>query len=207
MHFIFVTRTYKPNSNIGLIKNCLRGMFMDSEHTYLHLIVADLSHGYMIPLFKQYQDRNTRVCLVGGREKKDIQDTIGIDKAVNHPIASMMYKPEDCYVYVLDDDNLPHPCFLNVVNYINGDEDAIVFKVAGRPELGNSSIMNERNSIGYIDWANFITRLPVMRKLGVYDKDGTRCEDGIFFQKLKDNHLSVRFTEEVLGFYNRIPRI
>ena len=181
-------------------------MFVDSEHTYIHIIVVDLSHGYLISDFSQLNDRNTRVCFVSGREDKDIQDTIGIDKAVNNRIASMMFKPEDSYVYILDDDNLPHPDFLRVANYISG-EDAIVFKLVGRPELGNASIMNERSSIGYIDWANFITKLTTMRKLGVYDKDGTRCEDGIFFQKLKDNNCFFKFVEETLGYYNRLPRI
>lgn len=199
MNFVFLTRCYKYTSNLEIIKNNLKGIFQGSKHTYEHIITVDLSHGYPKEEFLALQDSVTQVILIDSKEKQDTQLTMGMDTAL-----SLANVKLDSYVYVLDDDNLLHPNFLKVCDYIK-DFDAVVFKIEGRTNLGNPSIMSIY-PVGHIDWANYITKYEVMKKLKIYDPVGTRCEDGLFFNKLKMNGYKITFIDEILAFYNKLPR-
>lgn len=198
MRFIFLTRCFSP-ANLDRIRQNIREVFAGSEHTYTHLILADLTHGAWRDDFAGFCDAQTVLEFVDMKQPHDTQCTAGMDAALS------LVGRGDEYVYVLDDDNLLHPDFLDVCEAC-GDADALVFKIAGRPELGNPSVMDQY-PVGHIDWANFITRLDVMRELKIYYTDGPRrCEDGVFFDKMKQNHCEIRFFDRELAYYNKLPR-
>ena len=196
-NIVFLTRTYKPNSNIGLIKYCLRGMFYDSCYTFRHVIIVDTARYHNDKDWMEYEHRNTSVILHDKMEK-DTQNTLGIDYALE----TLPINDND-YVYVLDDDNIIHPRFIELLQkYVKG-EDVIVFQCEERPELGKPQIMAQ-STVGRIDWCNFLTKARLMRELKVYDPAGTRCEDGLFFNKVKYSGCNIKFIEDEFAFYNKL---
>ena len=198
MHFIFLTRCYRP-TNIATIKKNIEDTFKGSEHSYLHVILVDLTHGENQETFTPFVDNNTLIGLVSSKAPNDTQMTIGMDDILN------MINSNTSYVYILDDDNLLHKDFLSICEDCD-DEDAVVFKIVGRPELGNPSIMN-MHPVCHIDWANYITKLGTMKKLKIYH-GGTSslCEDGLFFLKLMQNKCKIKFVNKEIAFYNRLPK-
>ena len=197
MNFIFLTRCYSPK-NIGTIKENIKSTFNGTMHTYKHLIVVDLTHESSRNQYLEFTDNNTILYFIKNKAKIDTQNTFGMD-------ASLALINGYYYVYVLDDDNILHPDFLNVCSEIN-DEDAVVFKIEGKENLGNPSIFNYNTPVGHIDWSNFIFKLNVAKRLKIGDDKGTRCEDGLFFKKLIDNKCSIKFIDNIYAYYNKLPR-
>lgn len=200
MHFIFITRCYRP-TNIAQIQQNLREVFRNTEHTYRQFLLIDLTHGESVLDFYQFADDKTTLHLVTEKPAIDTQATEGMDKALD------TVKPDDnVYVYVLDDDNIVHPDFLHVADYCHG-EDAVVFKIAGKPYLGNKAILTSRCPIGHIDWANYVTKLTTMQRIKVYKPDGPRrCEDGVFFDHMKRNNCTLVFVDKVMAYYNKLSK-
>lgn len=192
MRFILITRCYKP-TNIETIRQNIKQVFADTQHSYLHILVVDASHGVPSEAFSKYADPYTKVYYLN-KVKQDTQNTRGIDHA-------LQFESGHAYVFILDDDNLLHPDFLKIADSCT--DDAVVFKIEGRESLGNRSIM-QQDPVGRIDWANFVTRLDVMKRLKAQN-DGI-CEDGIFFRKLKSNNCSIRFLDDVAAYYNKLPK-
>ena len=195
MHFIFLTRCYTP-VNLNTIKQNIKETFDGTEHTYEHLIVVDLSKVKDENECQKYidcADEKTTVHFVDNKSENDSQNTYGMNQA----LATVT---NDGYVYVLDDDNLLHKYFLNICKDCKG-EDAIVFKIIGRPDLGNPCTMH---ILKRIDWANFITKIDVMKRLGI-EPDG-RNEDAHFFTRMSQNHCSIKFVNKMIAYYNALPR-
>lgn len=200
MHFFFVTRAYQTG-NLQKIKDNIRGVFAGSEHSYRHCIVVDLSHGGNMDDFAVFGDSHTEVLFTRMKPEKDSQNANGLQAA------AFLAENESDWVYVLDDDNLLHPRFLDVCDHIDGNEDAIVFKIEGRPELGNPDIYATDNAVGKIDWANFIFKANTVSRFGLKDCiKPPRCEDGIFFGKLVRNKCTIAFLNDELAYYNKLRR-
>lgn len=201
MNFFFLTRCYRPD-NIPRIQQNLKEVFAGSAHEYSHCVVVDLTHGAKPHDFNELCNRNTDVLFICQKPANDSQNTFGMDEAVGQ------FAEAGSYVFVLDDDNLLHPRFLEICEECGG-EDAVVFKIEGRPELGNPfSLSGRNNPVGHVDWANFITRAEVMKRLKVtYDFNPPRCEDGVFFSKLMSAGCSIKFVDKVLAYYNRLRSV
>lgn len=202
MNFFFLTRCYQPG-NIQRIKDNLAEVFAGTGHNYYHYLVIDLTHGATSADFAPFIDARTDATFIHEKPEKDTQNTFGMNYALR------FVKPDE-YVYVLDDDNLLHPRFPEVAEKAENSDffDAVVFKIEGRPELGNL-IMQGENPVGRIDWANFITKGETMKRVGLNDcLNPPRCEDGIFFSKLLAcGHYHIKWVDEVLAYYNKLPRL
>ena len=202
MNFFFLTRCYQPG-NIQRIKDNLAEVFAGTGHGYRQCLVVDLSHGGNMDDFAGFGDSRTEILFTRKKPEKDTQNTNGMNAAIN------LSNPGD-YIYVLDDDNLLHPRFPSVADHAENSDffDAVVFKIEGRPELGNL-IMQGENPVGRIDWANFITKGETMKRVGLKDcLNPPRCEDGIFFSKLLAcGHYHIKWVDEVLAYYNKLPRL
>jgi hypothetical protein len=196
MHFTFITRSFTP-VNLPTIKDNIRDIFKDSEHTYTHIILADLTHeDQRGQSFDNLEDGNTIVRFTESKLPEDTQNCQGMDEA----IATVK---DDDYIYVLDDDNILHPDFLTVAQYCNG-EDAIVFKLENISVLGNPDMV-KGDPMGKVDWANFVSKASTMKKLKVYP-GGHRCEDGMYFRRMMADNCTFRFVDKVLAYYNKLPR-
>lgn len=196
MHFIFLTRCYTP-VNINTIKQNIKEIFDGTEHTYEHLIVVDLSNvkdENEVMKYIGFSDELTSIHFIDDKPENDSQNTYGMNKALDTVT-------NDGYVYVLDDDNLLHKYFLDICKDCKG-EDAIVFKIIGRPDLGNPCTMHILRTI---NWANFITKIDVMKRLKIL-ADG-RNEDANFFTRMSQSGCSIKFVNKMIAYYNKLPRI
>lgn len=197
-NFLILTRCYKPD-NLEAVKKSIQEVFVDSQHGYRHLILADLTHGTDREAFERFADDKTGIFYVESKNDNDSQITEGMDNA----LATVKPVSENEYVYVLDDDNILHPAFLHVAEYCKG-EDAVVFKIEGRPDLGNKDILS-MYPVGHIDWANYVTKLTTMQRIKVYHLDGPRrCEDGVFFDHMKRENCTFAFADRVMAYYNKL---
>lgn len=194
MHFIFLTRCYNP-VNLAKIKDDIKRLFIGKEHTYEHLIVVDLTHGASRDDFTEFADDVTKVFFTEQKPPNDTQNVFGMNEAISTVIT-------DGYVYVLDDDNTLHQYFLDICNDCHG-EDVIVFKIIGRPDLGNPCTLH---ILKRIDWANFITKLDTMKNLKI-DVGDNRNEDALFFTKMSQHKCKIKFVNKMIAYYNALPRI
>ena len=194
MNFFFITRCYRPD-NIATIQQNLKDVFAGSVHDYKHCVVADLTHGKREDDFSGFYDLKTEILFSPTKIEGDTQNTFGMDTAVEK------FAGDDDFVFVLDDDNFLHPRFLDVCDECTGDDACIVFKIENRPELGNPNKILVGNPVGHIDWANFIVKASVMKRLKVFHAG--ICEDGLFFQKLVSAGCSIHVVDKVLSYYNR----
>lgn len=196
MHFTFLTRCYTP-VNLNAIKQNIKDVFKDTEHTYTHLILVDLTHDDQRgQSFDGYEDDVTLVKFVENKPEGDTQNVKGMDNA----LAEL---PDDGYIYILDDDNLLHKDFPQVAQYCNG-EDAVIFRVDHMLTWGDPQLL-KGNPVGRIDWANYVTKLKTMKDLKVYP-GGHRCEDGMFFHRMMQHNCTFKFIDKVFAYYNKLPR-
>ena len=202
MNFIFITRCYKP-TNIGEVKESIRRVFKKTKHTYRHIIVVDMTHnnGFKEDDYRPFKyDGLTELHFVYKKQENDEWLDIAMDNLLEH------MKDDGSYVYLLDDDNILHPNFLDVCDNMDGNEDAVVFRVDGLRQMGMPIIMHTY-AVGLVDWSNFITKIGKMQILKLYHGGNTgRGEDGLFFEKLKLSNSKIKFLDMVCAYYNRLPR-
>lgn len=201
MNIVFITRCFKP-TNLEAIKSRLQGVFAGTRHTYRHFIVVDMTRAENPEPFADFFDPNTTVVFSNEKPPADEYNTNAIDE-----VLATYYTPHETFVYILDDDNTISKDFLRVCDYCehNAGADALVFQIASRPELGQKFI-RPGEAIGKIDWANFLTRLDVMKRLKIFTGTDSQTADGQFFNRMLEKGLCILYTNEELCFYNALPK-
>lgn len=200
MKCVFVTRCSRPD-NIKRISENIESVFRGSRHTYRHVLVCDITESYEdLKEYARY-DLNAFIQPVIMKHERDKYLTNGIDTALFN------LNEDGCYVYILDDDNLIMPEFLDALDEAERTNAvAVVFKVKDHPQWGKSNI-EHNNAVGRIDWSNFITRIDVMRAIGVYNQFcDSHDSDGEFFNDLLEfcDDGEIVYMDKVCGLYNAL---
>lgn len=199
MHFIIITRCYKP-TNLEKVKESIKVAFFGSQHTYTHLLIVDLTHGGKRKDFTRFADDTTVMYFVAKKQANDQHLDVAMDLILTE------FDQDDAYVFFVDDDNIMHPDFLQICQHCAG-EDALVFKIEGRPNFGNPDALHGQ-AVGHIDWANFIVKLGMMKRVKIYHGGNrSNCEDSIFFNKMEAQpDCKIKFVDKVLAYYNKLPK-
>lgn len=201
MNIVFITRCFKP-TNLEAIKSRLKEVFAGTRHTYRHFILVDMTRAESPAPFADFCDPNTTVVFSNEKPPADEYNTKAIDE-----VLAAYYTPRETFVYILDDDNTISSDFLRVCDYCehNAGADALVFQIASRPELGQEFI-RPGEAIGKIDWANFLTRLDVMKWLKIFTGTDSQTADGQFFNRMLEREAFILYVDEPLCFYNALPK-
>ena len=201
MNIVFITRCFKP-TNLEAIKARLKEVFSGTAHTYRHFIVVDMTRAESTAPFADFCDPNTTVVFSNEKPQADEYNTKAIDE-----VLATYYTPHETFVYILDDDNTISEDFLRVCDFCehNAGADALVFQIGSRPELGQRFI-KPGEAIGKIDWANFVTRLEVMKRLKIFTGTDSQTADGQFFNRMLERDAAILYVDEPLCFYNALPK-
>ena len=201
MNIVFITRCFKP-TNLEAIKSRLKEVFHHTRHTYRHFIVVDMTRAESPAPFADFCDPNTTVVFSNEKPPADEYNTKAIDE-----VLAAYYTPHETFVYILDDDNTISSDFLRVCDYCehNAGADALVFQIGSRLELGQRFI-KPGEAIGKIDWANFVTRLEVMKRLKIFTGTDSQTADGQFFNRMLERDAAILYVDEPLCFYNALPK-
>lgn len=174
MNIIFITRCYKP-TNLQVIKDNLKEVFYNqSDHTYVHYLLVDMSYGENEQAFKCFEDEHTKTYFT--YNKKDHYNNSGIDQ-----LLKTINGDQNDWVYVLDDDNNITKDILRAFeNYQN--EDVIIVN----SNLIRVSIpLVPGKIVGKSDTANYIVKLRVRKETPIYiEGQKSYSADGKFLQNL-----------------------
>lgn len=118
----------------------------------------------------------------------------------------------DTYIAILDDDNIIHPDFYDVIKAeieANPDKEAFVFEqFVDKKDFTGLEVRKvgpEHMKLQHIDSAQYVI------KQSLYSKDryeGGYCGDGLFIEKLyKDNADKFHFIHQQLCYYNRLTPV
>ena len=116
---------------------------------------------------------------------------------------------ESAYIVILDDDNVIHPDFYNVIKSeieANPDKEAFVFEqFVDKKDFTGLEVRNvgpEHMKLRHIDSAQYVIRQSLYTK-GRYE--GGYCGDGVFIENLYKNHSGkFHFIHQQLCYYNRL---
>lgn len=174
MNIIFITRCYKP-TNLQAIKDNLKEVFYNqSDHTYVHYLLVDMSYGEKEQAFKCFEDEHTKTYFI--YEKKDYYNNSGIDQ-----LLKKINEDQNDWVYVLDDDNFINKDILKAfVSYQNED---VILVNSNMIKISNPLVVGK--IVGRSDVCNYIVKLKVRREVPTYTEgQKSFAADGKFLQNL-----------------------
>jgi glycosyltransferase involved in cell wall biosynthesis len=113
---------------------------------------------------------------------------------------------DDEWIYLLDDDNILHPNFNELIPEITNDINILVFNqyIGGKDFTGLEfrEAKVENTKVGGVDAAQYIIRAKMI-KSNNYKSD--YCADGILMESLIKDHLNeFKFINKVYCFYNSL---
>lgn len=119
---------------------------------------------------------------------------------------------EDAYIVILDDDNVIHPDFYNVIKseiLANPDKEAFVYeqRIDGRDFTGLDvrKVGPEHMKLRHIDSAQYVIKQSLYTQ-GKYE--GGYCGDGVFIENLYKTHSNkFHFIHSELCYYNRLTPV
>ena len=199
---LFVTRFSRIENAQNLIK--IYKSILESKIDFVWLIYIDQKIQDKFQNLAELFDK--RIKFISGIKKlsnRDVHFTNAIDQAIKTQQAN------SCdYLFVLDDDNLVHPNFGNVVSKIN-QEDLVVIRIQNVDKTNRvyqPKQLKVGRCQGYIDWANCIIKIKFLNKIGGIYCD-TRMQDGQCVQNIVKNNGVILYTGQFAGYYNKLREV
>ena len=197
---IIITRTFNPN-RIVTIKQNLKNVLQKHDVQYVHYLVVDLTRGATKEQFLQFEDQRTKCFFIQKKKEKDKYCSWNIDQLISQV-------KEQGYIYMLDDDNLLAENFYQLNKFNSKEAPVLVFNVHFKKPTstyrGVVSPIAKGQAIGRIDISNYMVDIELYKKLKFGTDLNSQQSDGIFFNKLLQSGVEVKYLNEFYGNYNAL---
>lgn len=213
--FVFLTRVTRIE-NVQQIKDMLARIFnktlisenlkniMDTsgEITYQHILLPDLTVANKKEDFEKFKDEHTRLFFIEQKRKDDKYAAYNLDEAIQTIPAD-----EDCWIYILDDDNKINQNFASLARVTDLEGRIIVFNIK-MPMISNGFDgtvtwpLESKKALFHIDSANYLVHRSVYEIIGQGNEVKSDWHDGIFIEKALCCHIPMIYVNEVLGYHN-----
>ena len=200
--FVFLTRVSRIQ-NVQKIKDHLLKIFSEALSVdYQHILLADLTVGNKIEDFDKFKDQKTIVFPVEQKVENDKYCSFNIDQCVH----TLILAEEDCWIYLLDDDNLVTDDFAEVAQYC-GEERVVVFNIK-MPKINNGfdgtikAPLEYKKALFHIDAANFIVHRSVFEQCRFGFAENSAWSDGVFMQKILFKQIPIKYVDKVYSHHN-----
>ena len=111
---------------------------------------------------------------------------------------------------MLDDDNLLGERFYLLNQFDHKKTPVIVFNVYFKNPTGQYKgivkLLAKGQAIGHIDISNYLVDVQLYRKLKFGTDINSQQSDGIFFNKILQNNIEVKYLSEFYSNYNALKR-
>ena len=197
---IVITRTYS-SKRLSVIKENLKSVLQKHNVDYVHYLAVDLTRGGTKEQFLQFEDERTKCFFIQKKKAGDTYCSCNIDQSISQI-------KEEGYIYMLDDDNLLGESFYQLDKYNPKQTPVLVFNVHYKKPTGHFkgivTSIAKGQAIGRIDLSNYLVDIELYRmcKFGT-DKKSQQC-DGIFFNKLLQRNIEVKYLQEFYSNYNAL---
>ena len=200
--FVFLTRVTRIN-NVQSIKDMLARIFSKTSSVdYQHYLIADLTVANTEEDFKKFIDDKTTVFVVKNKREDDKYCTEALDSVVQTIPAN-----EDCWIYLLDDDNKIEENFAELGEQCNVEKPITVFNIK-MPPINNGfdgtvkGPLKYKEALFHIDSANYIVHRSVFEKCKHLNKIKSDWHDGIFIQQALFYNIPINYVDKCYGFHN-----
>ena len=200
---IIITRTFN-STNLPIIKENLKSVLLEHNVDYVHYLAVDLTRGATKEQFLQFEDERTKCYFIQKKKEKDTYCSWNIDQLISHV-------KEEGYVYMLDDDNLLAENFYQLNKFDCKETPVLVFNVHfKRPINLYTGVINpiaRGQAVGRIDVSNYLVDIQLYRKLKYGTDLNSQQSDGIFFNKLLQSGVAVKYLNQFYGNYNALKGV
>ena len=202
-----ITRCCRPD-NLDRILNNLNKTFQNTEFNFTWLIACNakfLNQNHVDLLNKTLVPKDNRNVVLAKLFKPNGCFRFDSD-LINMAFFSEEVKNQD-YVYVLDDDNIIHENFLNILRkYIESNFDLLTVNI--KDYLGN---INNLPIFCHtkIDTANMIFNYEYLKNMGGFNCsyiNTSYVEDFLTMSKAIQNNAKIIYSQEIGAYYNYLKR-
>ena len=200
MKFVFLTRVTRIQ-NVQAIKDHLKEVFESSEVDYQHILIADLTVANTKEDFEKFIDEKTNVFVVDKKREDDKYCNDALDAVIQ-----TIPKDEDCWIYILDDDNTISNDFAELAKEMN-EEPVIVFNIKMKPiSNGFNGIIKAplvyKKALFHIDIANYIVHRSVFEKCRFRNNIKSQWCDGVFVEKVLHQNIPIKYIDKFYSSHN-----
>lgn len=200
--FVFLTRVTRIE-NVQKIKDHLYKVFSEVLSVdYQHILLPDLTVANKKEDFEQFVDEKTRLYFIQQKEPNDKYAAFNLDKCIQ-----TIPKDQDCWIYVLDDDNKLADNFAQLAQECNVEEPVVVFNIKMQ-KIKNGfdgtikPPLQYKKTLFHIDIANYIVHRSVFEQARFGNNIKSQWCDGIFIQKVLYYQYLIHYVNKCYSYHN-----
>lgn len=200
--FVFLTRVTRIQ-NVQKIKDHLQKIFSEALSVdYQHILLPDLTVANKKEDFEQFKDQKTSLYFIEQKVPNDKYAAYNIDDCIQ-----TIPKDEDCWIYILDDDNTVTNDFAELAEHCNSQKPVVVFNIK-MPRINNGfdgtiyPPLEYTKALFHIDSANYLIHRSVFEKCKHGNEIKSDWHDGIFMQKVLYYKYPIEYVNKVYSFHN-----
>lgn len=200
MKFVFLTRVTRIN-NVQKLKENLKQVFSSSEVDYQHILMPDLTVGLKKEDFEQFKDKKTSLYFIQQKKQNDKYAAYNMDQCIQS-----IPKEQDCWIYILDDDNKILDNFAELAKECNVEKPVVVFNIKTRGiRDGFNGVIKpfyNNKALFHVDIANYIAHRTVFETCKFGNERKSQYCDGIFIQRVLANKIPINYVNQFYSYHN-----